>query len=177
MNEKKENKDQKQHIVYSPEMLLADVDSLSKELEKLNFNIILGIAKGGLFPATLLAYKLKIKDFRTVQIISYCDETNRQGTMVQLSNCTPFLITDKVLIVDDIADSGKTLDFVIKKYNLKNWKVATLVYKTSSKVVPDFYVRKLSQWQWVDFFWEYATEQTEQKEQTEQMEKEEKENE
>ena len=84
MNEKKENKDQKQHIVYSPEMLLADVDSLSKELEKLNFNIILGIAKGGLFPATLLAYKLKIKDFRTVQIISYCDETNRQE---QWFNC------------------------------------------------------------------------------------------
>jgi hypoxanthine phosphoribosyltransferase len=140
------------HFYYSPEMLFEDVKVLSMDLKKFSFNVILGIAKGGLIPTTLLAYQLKIKDLRTVQIFSYCDETNRQGCITEINSCAPFKDTDHVLIVDDIADSGKTIQFILDRYKIKNYKIVTLILKEHSKIIPDFYARKTNLW--VDFFWE-----------------------
>ncbi len=141
-----------QHFYYSPEMLVEDVKALSLELKKYTFNVILGIAKGGLIPTTLLAYQLKIKDFRSVQIFSYCDETKQQGQITEINCCAPFKDSDHVLIVDDIADSGKTIQFVLDRHTIKNYKIVTLILKEHSQIIPDFYARKTNRW--VDFFWE-----------------------
>ena len=62
----------------------------------------------------------------------------------------------RVLVVDDIADSGETLKIVMNDLTSKNSKIefksATLFYKKSSVYEPDFWINEANDW--IDFFWE-----------------------
>ncbi len=63
----------------------------------------------------------------------------------------PFLLrprSKKTLVVDDIADTGKTLD----RYAGKNY-IVTLFYHPKSTVVPNIWIRKKSK-KWIVFPWE-----------------------
>ncbi|MBA1433192.1 MAG: phosphoribosyltransferase, partial [Epsilonproteobacteria bacterium] len=62
----------------------------------------------------------------------------------------------RVLVVDDIADSGETLRFIME-YLAKNFpniefKSATLFYKSTSCYEPDFWINEANAW--IEFFWE-----------------------
>ena len=77
-----------------------------------DFDCIIGIAKGGNIPATLISYELEVPTFKTIQIKSYGDDNERKSTI--FSSGTLSLIDElnkynNVLLVDDLADSGKTL--------------------------------------------------------------------
>lgn len=58
---------------------------------------------------------------------------------------------DKVLVIDDIFDSGKTMEKIKELVNRKsdNVKIATLYYKPKNnltKIKPDFYLNKVDDW-------------------------------
>jgi len=52
---------------------------------------------------------------------------------------------EKVLIVDDVADTGKTLQEIRNAFGIY-FTTATLHYKTRSVVIPDFYVEETNKW-------------------------------
>ena len=62
----------------------------------------------------------------------------------------------RVLVVDDISDSGETLDAVMKSLACGNseieFKSATLFYKKTSVYEPHFWINEANDW--IDFFWE-----------------------
>ena len=61
----------------------------------------------------------------------------------------------KVLVVDDVADTGKSLALVkthLKEEGATEMKIATIYYKPWSIVVPDWFERKTSRW--IIFPWE-----------------------
>ena len=143
--------DKKANFQYSLEMFQTDVSTLQKKLNNEKFELILGIAKGGLILATMLAYKLEINNLKTIQIKAY-EENTLQKEVKIINSCGYISPETSVLIVDDISDTGHTLDFVIKHLGLKNYKIVTLVYKPSSKIIPDYYIHTTEKW--VNFFWE-----------------------
>ena len=101
------------------------------ELEGINY--IHGLSRGGLIPAVILSHKLKIP---------YTD------TVSNLNN-------SEVLIVDDIADSGKTL----KEWS--NYRTAVLHYKPHSSLVePTIYSTKHNTDDWIIYPWEREDSQT-----------------
>ena len=53
------------------------------EIEQSNtvFDCIIGIAKGGNIPATLISYELEVPTFKTIQIKSYNDDNERKATV------------------------------------------------------------------------------------------------
>ena len=59
-------------------------------------------------------------------------------------------------IIDDIVDSGETMKeilFILKeKFPNIEFKIATLFYKNTALIKPDFSVREANEW--IDFFWE-----------------------
>jgi hypothetical protein len=64
-------------------------------------------------------------------------------------------LPEKVLIVDDVADTGETLEFVLKHVRQKGAKevrVATIAYKPHSRVKPDYHVFETDKW--IVFPWE-----------------------
>jgi len=120
-------------------------------------DIIVGIARGGWIPARLLADFYGNKFTANIKIEFYKDtsKVKREPTITQELTVN---IEDKViLIVDDVADSGKSLEAAIehiKKKKPKDVKTATLHYKKRSIIKPDYYIRETDQW--VVYPWEYG---------------------
>lgn len=94
---------------------------------KKKFKYIVGIPRGGLVVAVALSHRLKLP--------------------LKLNMPVP-LTKQKILVADDIVDSGKTLE------RFKGMKIATIFWKEKSIVKPDFYYSKLDEKTWMIFPWE-----------------------
>ena len=104
-------------------------------ISDLKFKNIYGLQRGGLIPAVMLSHQLGIP-------------------MVKGD------IGPDTLIVDDICDSGETLDRLVKKYQTLysfpfNLKTAVLHYKPhTSCFEPTFYSEKWNKDVWLVYPWE-----------------------
>ena len=97
-------------------------------------------------------------------MFSYNDDNERKSTV--FSSGTLSLIDElnkynNVLLVDDLADSGKTLSefhelykFIANKVKVPNIKTACLYYKTKSEFKPDYYASSTEEEVWLNFPWE-----------------------
>ena len=126
-------------------------------------NYIVGIWRGGtpigIAVQELLDYRGVPTDHISIRTSSYKDIKNQDDTIrvhglhyiIENAN-----VNDKLLIVDDTFDSGRSVDAVIqtiKKLSRANTpsviKVATVYYKPTMCVVgfgPDFFVRTTDKW-------------------------------
>jgi len=62
----------------------------------------------------------------------------------------------KVLIVDDITDTGDTLNLsvgYVQSLNPSEIRTAVIQHKTCSSFVPDFYGQKIIRWRWIIYPW------------------------
>jgi hypothetical protein len=62
----------------------------------------------------------------------------------------------KILVIDDVADTGKTLNVVINhllKSGAREIKSAVLQYKKTSEFIPDFSGEILKRWVWIVYPW------------------------
>ena len=139
---------------YNYNELETDIISLSKKVKSFQADAILAIARGGLMPAQLLAYRLDIRDLQSVQIKSYDKQTQRDTlSMLDTTDLSRF---SRVLIVDDIIDSGDTMAYLLlhvrKKYPHIEFKTASLYFKPTASIQPDFTCKEATQW--INFFWE-----------------------
>ena len=118
-------------------------------------DIILGIARGGLFLAGSLGYALSVKNIFIMNVEYYTGEDERLEMPIVLP---PYLelsdIEDsKMLIADDVADTGHTLELVRKHCLDKVAEVKTVVlYKKFESVSnPDFVWQNIDGW--IHFPW------------------------
>lgn len=114
---------------------------------------VVGISRGGLPLGVALSHKLNLP-FTPVCIRSY-----HNGAQGGLLCDTPLEVLQKctghVLLADDLADSGKTSDFLMSKISEltnANFTIATLYYKETSVVKPHFYIEQTDRW--IVFPWE-----------------------
>jgi len=108
---------------------------------------IVAISRGGLTLGHLLSDLLMIP-IATITIQSYTDIQTRGEIKITEELKTP--IVDKhVLLVDDVADSGKTLKRAIsylQSFHPQKVTTLTMFYKPISEFKPDFYAKKTSRW-------------------------------
>ena len=139
---------------YSYENFTKDTNSLIKQVKDYNPHAIVGIARGGLTLAHAMAEGLNIRNVQTLRTELY-DEQDKRACITLEGNCE-FDDVKRVLVVDDIADSGETLDAVMQSLACGNseieFKSATLFYKKSSCYEPHFWLNEANDW--IDFFWE-----------------------
>ncbi len=97
---------------------------------------------------------LNIRNVFTVNSIHY--DGMRKLETFNIFNVPNLINASKVLIVDDIVDSGETMVEVFKilqeKYPMCEFKLASLFYKKTAQIQPDFTVKEAPTW--IDFFWE-----------------------
>lgn len=140
---------------YSYENFKNDTRVLLKNLEGLRYDAILGISRGGLTLTHALSQGLRVRDVYTLRSKLYEDNTKLASVVIE-ENLSFNDSVKKVLIVDDIADSGETLAAITTylNNNFKNieFEVCTLFYKKTSIYEPTYWVRETNEW--IDFFWE-----------------------
>jgi len=118
-------------------------------------DIILAIARGGLFIAGSLGYALSVKNLYVMNVEYYTGVDERLDVPVVLPPYVDVvdLRDTKVLIVDDVADTGHTLALVRDHCLDEVAEVRTAVlYEKSRSVVQCEYVWKYTD-QWINFPW------------------------
>ncbi|MFH2024116.1 MAG: phosphoribosyltransferase [Candidatus Micrarchaeota archaeon] len=112
-------------------------------------DVIIGISRGGLVPARILSDILAVKEIKIIGASFYTNIEKTKDTLSITQHISEELNDKSVLIVDDVADSGKSLkevyDYIIKK-GAKKIKTATLHYKPKSIFKPDYYVMITDAW-------------------------------
>jgi uncharacterized protein len=118
-------------------------------------DIILAIARGGLLPAGSLGYALSIKNVFVVSVEYYTGIDERLDFPVMLPPQLNLVdIKDsRVLVVDDVADTGHTLKAVLEFVGATvNEARTAVIYEKSHSVVKCDYVWRRTD-RWIDFPW------------------------
>jgi hypoxanthine phosphoribosyltransferase len=108
---------------------------------------IVAIARGGLTLGHLLSDFLRIP-ICSITIQSYTD-IQRQGKVQITAGLNNHIRDKKILLVDDIADSGKTLERATKYlegFHPASITIVTMFYKPHSTVRPDYFAKQTSRW-------------------------------
>ena len=137
--------------IFSYEEFGTGVRWLSEQLVARNWipDVILGVVRGGLFVSTAIAYALDIKDVRHVNVEFYTDagETLPEPVLIGQAPYLADLAGKRVLVADDVADTGATLQFV--RAMLPDdaiVHVAVLYEKPGTTYAPDLAWRSTSKW-------------------------------
>lgn len=129
----------------------------AQKIQKDNFkpDIIVGVSRGGLVPARILSDLLETPDLATIRIEFYLDIEQTRKEPILTQNLTMPVTAKKVLIADDIADTGKSLKLAkqhILQQGAKEAKTATIYAKPQSATTPDYFEKETSRW--VVFPWD-----------------------
>jgi uncharacterized protein len=118
-------------------------------------DLILGIARGGLLVAGALSYALDIKNTFTMNVEFYTGIDERLPVPMLLPPVPPLVNLDdaRMLIADDVADTGQTLALVkgFCARQVGEVRVAVLYVKPRSIVDCEYVWRRTELW--VDFPW------------------------
>lgn len=119
-------------------------------------DVVVAVARGGFVPARILCDFLDIDNLASMRVLHYGPGASKNET----ARITAPLNIDvkglKVLVVDDLIDTGFTLKITldhIKDSGASEVKSAALLYKRSADIAPDYYIQKILKWRWILFQW------------------------
>ena len=139
---------------YPYENFRNDTNRLIREVKEFNPDAIVGIARGGLTLAHAISEGLDIREVQTLRTELY-DKSCKRDFLNIFGECS-FKEVNKVLVVDDISDTGETLKVIMKYLADTNtqieFKSATLFYKKTSVYEPHYWINEADDW--INFFWE-----------------------
>ena len=116
---------------------------------------IVGVSRGGWPPARIMSDLLENPELANVKAEFYCGVAETKGEPVITQPVSIPVKGKKLLVVDDVADSGKSLRLVrkhLKEKGATDVKIAAIYYKPWSVVTPDYYERETRAW--IIFPWE-----------------------
>ena len=130
---------------------------LAQEIKKGSFkpDIIVGVSRGGWPPARVLSDLLDNPNLANVKVEFYLGVAETKGEPTLTQPVSVNVTGKKVLIVDEVADTGKSLKLIkehLAKEGAAEVKIATIYYKPWSIIIPDFYAKETSRW--IVFPWE-----------------------
>ena len=139
---------------YSYQNFKHDIKILNKDLQSFDAQAIIGIARGGLSMAHAIAEGLNIREVQTLRTELYDADCKRNN--INIFDNSLLNNSARVVVVDDISDSGETLTAVMQhlqnRYPEVTFRSATLFYKKTSIYKPHYWINEADEW--IDFFWE-----------------------
>ncbi|MFT4228762.1 MAG: phosphoribosyltransferase [Microbacterium sp.] len=119
--------------------------------------VVVAIARGGLLPAGAISYALGVKSCGALNVEFYTGI----GTVLDAPELLrpdldiDYLIGRRVLLVDDVADSGRTLALAVELLRERGADVrsVTVYTKPGSVALPDWWWRETPLW--IDFPWSF----------------------
>ena len=118
------------------------------------FETVVCITRGGLVPAAVVARELNVRVIETICVASYQNYKN-EGALKVLKTVAPEIVATggkRVLIVDDLVDTGKTAKVV--REILPGAHFATVYAKPMGRPQVDTFITEVSQDTWIYFPWD-----------------------
>ncbi|MBN1357138.1 phosphoribosyltransferase [Candidatus Bathyarchaeota archaeon] len=118
-------------------------------------DVIVGVTRGGWVPARVLSDLLGIHALAIIRVEFYLVVAETQNAPVLTQGVSADVKEKKVLLVDDVADTGKSLRLAVehlKQHGASEVRVATVYRKPLSVVTPDYWEKETLGW--VVFPWD-----------------------
>lgn len=119
-------------------------------------DLIIAIGRGGYVPGRLICDFLLFSDLTSMKIEHYTRAADMQPEAKIRFPISVDISGRKVLIVDDVTDTGETLTLAVdyvQSLGPAEVRTAVLQHKTCSPFVPDFYAQKITRWRWIIYPW------------------------
>jgi len=115
---------------------------------------VVAITRGGMAPAMIVARELDIRTVDTIAIKSYDRHSRTEAKVLKFPD--EQLVGDGtgILIIDDLVDSGKTIEVVREKMPKAHY--ATIYSKPMGRPQVNTYITEVSQDTWIFFPWDMA---------------------
>lgn len=123
--------------------------------DKFKPDVIVGVSRGGWPPARVMSDLLENPEIANVKAEFYLGVAETKGEPLITQPVSVSVRNKKVLLMDDVADTGKSLRLVrahLKEKGAAEVKIATIYYKPWSVVIPDYYEKETRSW--IIFPWE-----------------------
>lgn len=144
-------------VFYSWQDFDEDIEILTNYIRNNKWipNYIVGVKRGGLIPAIKLSHI-----FNKPLIMMSCQLRDNTDNKVRLYEVEEIPKNKNILIVDDICDSGVTLQKIVYQLHSEgfgNIKTCSLIYNFAQDFRIDYCVREIDRFQdkrWIVFPWE-----------------------
>lgn len=121
-------------------------------------DIVIGLARGGWVFSRVLCDFLGVKDLLSLKVEHWGITASPDGEARLRYPLTVDLSGKRVLVVDDITDTGESMRKSIehvKSLSPAEIRTATLRHIKGSRFVPDYFAEEI-EWRWVIFPWNYV---------------------
>ena len=115
---------------------------------------VVAITRGGMAPAMIAARELDIRTVDTISIKSYDHQDQSDAQVLKRPDEAMMGDGTGILIIDDLVDSGKTLEVVRALYPKAHF--ATVYAKPKGRPQVDTFITEVSQDTWIFFPWDMA---------------------
>jgi len=119
-------------------------------------DLIVAITRGGYPPARVLADYFDIADLLSLKVEHYRGPDKMPSAAVPYPFPTS-LEGRRVLVVDDVSDSGDSLAVALQHLGEKGepeaLRTAVLHHKQTSAMNPDYYAQRVLKWRWITYPW------------------------
>jgi len=119
---------------------------------------IVGLARGGWVPARLMCDFLGITDLISLKVEHWIETGKTKDEASIKYPLTADLKGKRIVVVDDITDTGKSLVTSVeylKRFGPKEMRVAVMQYIPGSKFKPDFFAQEVREWTWFIYPWNW----------------------
>jgi hypoxanthine phosphoribosyltransferase len=119
-------------------------------------DIVVTIARGGYVPSRLICDHLDIMSLTSIKIEHYLSGSTKQEQAVIRYPLSVDIENLNVLLVDDVDDSGDTLEVAIehlRSFNPGQIRIAVMHHKVVSYFPVDYYAHKVVKWRWLIYPW------------------------
>ena len=118
------------------------------------WSAVVAITRGGMVPAMIIARELDIRVVDTISVKSYDHQSQSAAKILKSPNKDLMGNGKGILIIDDLVDSGRTLEIVKDLYPKAHY--ATIYAKPKGRPMVDSFITEVSQDTWIFFPWDMA---------------------
>ncbi len=119
-----------------------------------HWRAIVAITRGGMAPAMIVARELDVRTVDTISVQSYHHQDQGEAKILKAPDSEVMGDGTGILVVDDLVDSGKTLELVRRLYPKAHF--ATVYAKPKGEPMVDTFITGVSQDTWIFFPWDMA---------------------
>ena len=119
-----------------------------------SWKAIVAITRGGMAPAMIVARELDVRSVDTVSVKSYQQQEQTEAVILKAPDAELMGDGTGILIIDDLVDSGKTIELVRAHY--PKARFATVYAKPQGRPLVDTFITEVSQDTGIFFPWDMA---------------------
>ena len=119
-----------------------------------SWKAIVAITRGGLVPAAIVSRELNVRIVDSISVKSYDHQDQSEVKVLKAPDAGLVGDGEGILVVDDLVDTGRTLEVVRARYPRAHF--ATVYAKPKGRPLVNTFVTEVSQDTWIFFPWDMA---------------------